>query len=90
LPAKKSQASHAASNPAIILDSKAREAALEAFIASVRQRFETRFPGIAYDSLSTILGNILAKPIARANGCIGRKSTRPRFRYLSRISLKKN
>ena len=50
VPVKKSRASPTASQPAIDLESKAREAALASFIASVQQRFETRFPGIAYDS----------------------------------------
>lgn len=46
IPVKGSQASQSAVN----LESKAREAALTSFIASVQQRFEIRFPGIAYDS----------------------------------------
>jgi len=50
VPVNGSQASQAASKPAINLESKAREAALDSFIGSVQQRFETRFPGIAYDS----------------------------------------
>lgn len=50
VPVKGSQASPAASQPAVDLDAKARDAALTSFIASVQQRFETRFPGIAYDS----------------------------------------
>ena len=49
VPVEGSQASPSASQPAVDLESKAREAALESFIASVQQRFETRFPGIAYD-----------------------------------------
>jgi hypothetical protein len=49
VPVKGSQASPAASQSAVDLESKAREAALVAFIASVQQRFEARFPGIAYD-----------------------------------------
>lgn len=48
--AKVSQASHAASTPAVDLESKAREAALESFISDVKDRFEKRFPGIPYDS----------------------------------------
>lgn len=48
--AKVSQASHAASTPAVNLESKAREAALESFVSDVKDRFEKRFPGIAYDS----------------------------------------
>lgn len=50
VPVKRSQASQAASKPSVNLESKAREAALKSFIVSVQQRFETRFPGIAYDS----------------------------------------
>ena len=50
VPAKGSQASRAAPKPAVDLESKAREVALVSFIASVHQRFETRFPGIAYAS----------------------------------------
>lgn len=50
VPVKGSQASQTTSKPAVNLESKACEAALASFIASVQQRFETRFPGIAYDS----------------------------------------
>ena len=45
-----SQVSHAISTPAVDLESKAREAALESFISDVKDRFEKRFPGIPYDS----------------------------------------
>lgn len=49
VPVKGLQASQAAFKPVVDLETKAREAALVSFIASVQQRFETRFPGIAYD-----------------------------------------
>lgn len=50
VPVKGPQSSQAASKPAVNLESKAREAALESFIAIVKDRFEKRFPGIVYDS----------------------------------------
>lgn len=48
--AKGSQAFHAASTPAVDLESKACEAALESFISDVKDRFERRFPGIPYNN----------------------------------------
>jgi hypothetical protein len=47
---KLSQASQPASTPAIDLESKSREAALESFVAGVKSRFEKQFPCIDHDS----------------------------------------